>query len=531
MGTQRRRVVVIFALGAVCLVAVASVAGGPAVRVVRHRVEPSWLPVSTPEEQGMDSERLGNAVVYLTGHRLDYRPHQVIVARHGQRVLDVALYPFTQGLRHDIASVGKMVTGTLIGIAIDRGFIASVDEPVLSFFPDREIANRDARKEAMTIAHLLAQRSGIYHGTDGGHAEEDFLMEASPDWVQFVLDRPMAEAPGGTWYYSNANLHLAAGVLTAATGMSPLAFARRYLFDPLWISDVRWESDPQGVNLGYGGQEIRPIDLAKIAQLYLDDGRCGSRQVLSRAWVSRSTSPSPGPPPAGWPPEYSVGFHWVLADDYREAGGSGGQVALFFPDEDLLVVVVAGGGTPYAGCSDPVALAAPLVSRYILPAVVSSSALPANPTGVARLASLVEAATVSYEGPPQPVPPLPAMASLINGKRFDLEPNPLEIESFTLTFVEPNEATLNIVGGENVTFRIGLDDVHRMSQGESGLPVAAKGWWDGDSEFVVMLDEFALYTYLRVSLEFSGSQVTVTLEDLACPGGPQLVIEGTSAAD
>ncbi len=530
MNAQLCRAFVTATLGAACLVSLASTSG-TAVRVVERRVEPSWLPMSTPEEQGMDSELLADAVAYLTRHRLDYRPHQVIVARHGRRVLDVTLYPFSQGLRHDIASVGKMVTGTLIGIAIDRGFIASADEPVLSFFPDRQIANRDARKEAMTIAHLLAQRSGIYHGTDGSHSEEDYLMESSPDWVQFVLDRPMAEAPGGTWYYSNANLHLAAGVLTAATGMSPLEFARRYLFDPLWIRDVRWEADPQGVNLGYGAQELRPLDLAKITQLYLNGGRCGGRQVLSQAWITRSTSPSPGPHPAGWPAEFSVGFHWVLADDYREAGGSGGQVTLFFPDEDLLLVVVAGGGTPYAGCSNPVALAAPLYSRYILPAVLSSSALPANPSGVARLAGMAAAAGVSYEGPPQPVPPLPAIASVISGERFVLEPNLLEIQSFTLTFGAPDEATLSIVGEEEVTFRIGLDDVRRISLGESGLPAAAKGWWVDDSSFVALLDEFALYTYLRVTLEFSGNHVTATIEDLACPGGPQVVIFGTMAAD
>jgi len=477
----------------------------------------------------MDSGLLADGVDYLTRHRLDYRPHQVIVARHGRRVLDVTLYPFSQGLRHDIASVGKMVTGTLIGIAIDRGFIASADEPVLSFFPDRQIANRDARKEAMTIAHLLAQRSGIYHGSDGSHTEEDRLMESSPDWVQFVLDRPMAEAPGGTWYYSNANLHLAAGVLAEATGMTPLEFAQRYLFHPLLIRDVRWEADPQGVNLGYGALQLKPFDLAKIAQVYLTGGECESRRILSQNWVTRSTSPFPGPPPPGWPPEFSVGFHWVVADDYREAGGSGGQAVLLYPDEDVLIVVVAGGGTPYAGCSNPVALAAPLASQYIVPAVQSSSTLPPNPSGVARLAAMVEAAGASYEGPPQPVPPPPAVASTISGRCFVLESNPLEIQSFTLTFGAADEATLHIVGEEEVTFLIGLDGVRRMSPGESGLPAAATGRWEGDASFEVILDQFALYTYLKVTFEFSGDEVTVTLDDLACPGGPQLTITGTMA--
>jgi CubicO group peptidase (beta-lactamase class C family) len=495
-------------------------------RAPRSRLTPLALPASTPEEQGMDSFTLAAAVAFLTQCRLDYRPHQVVVVRHGRRVLDVALYPFSQGLRHDIASVGKMVTGTLIGIAIDRGFIASVDEPVLGFFPDRQIANRDARKEALTIAHLLAQRSGLYHGDDGSHTLEDIAMEASPDWVQWILDRPMAEEPGGTWYYSNANLHLAAAVLAKATGMSPLAFARQYLFGPLHIADVAWETDPQGINIGSGGQQLLPLDLAKIGQLHLDWGLWDGKRVVSREWVARATSPTPGPHPAGWPPEYSVGYHWVVAPDHWEAGGSGGQTVMFYPTEDLVLVVVAGGGTPYSGCSNPVALAAPLYDGYIKPAIRSSAALAPDPAGVAALAARVAAAAVSYEGLPRPVPALGATARAISGKRFVLEPNPLEIQWFSLTFPGGPEASLAIAGEQGVTFRIGLDNVHRFSVGVDGLPATAEGRWATSTRFEVLLDEFALYQYLKVTLQFTGDRVTATVENLACPGGPIVSMSG-----
>ena len=491
-----------------------------------RRLIPDELPTSTPEEQGMDSYRLAEAVAFLTAHRLDYRPHQVIVVRHGRRVLDVALYPFAQGLRHDIASVGKMITGTLIGLAIDKGFIASADEPVLSFFPGHQIAYRDARKEAMTIAHLLAQRSGIYHGDDGSHSAEDAEMYASPDWVQWVLDRPMAEQPGGTWYYSNANLHLAAGVLSQATGLSPLDFARRYLFAPLHIADVAWEADPQGVNDGAGGQEIRPLDLAKIGQLYLDGGVWRGRQVLSPGWVARSMSPAPGPHPEGWPPETSLGFHWVIENNYRGAGGSGGQIVELYPDDDIVLVVVAGGGTPYAGCSNPVALSAPLYSQYIRTAIVSDSALPPNPAGVEALAASVAAAAVSNEGPPEPVPTLPATALTISGKRYDLEPNPLQISWFSLSFPGGSEATLQVSGEEEVSFRVGLDDVFRYAPGEGGLPAAAKGWWASSTRFVAIVDQFAIFVYLRVTIDFTGDRVTIAIDDLACPGGGTLILTG-----
>ncbi len=501
-------------------------AQGSASQRVRRRLVRESLPMSTPEEQGMDSYRLAEAVAYLTAHRLDYRPHQVIVVRHGHRVLDVALYPFARGLRHDIASVGKMITGTLIGLAIDHGFIASVDEPVLSFFPDREIANRDARKEAMTIAHLLAQRSGIYHGDDGSDNAESAAMYASPDWVQFVLDRPMAEQPGGTWYYSNANLHLAAGVLAQATGMSPLDFARTYLFSPLGITDVVWDADPQGVNDGAGGQQLRPLDLVKIGQLYLDGGVWEGRQVLSAEFVARATSPAPGPHPSGWPPETSVGFHWVIEDNYREAGGSGGQTVEYHPDDNLVLVVVAGGGTPYSGCSNPVALAYPLYSQFIRPAIVSPSALPPNPAGVSALAARVAAAAAPNDGPPRPVPTLPSTARTISGKRFVLQPNPLEIGSFSLSFPGGSEATLAISGEEDVVLRVGLDGVVRYSTGEYGLPAAAKGWWDGSSRFVALIDQYAIYSYVRAQMTFMGTQVIIEIDDLACPGGGTLTLHG-----
>ncbi|MEW6336823.1 MAG: serine hydrolase [Acidobacteriota bacterium] len=502
-------------------------AHGSASQRVRRRLVREALPMSTPEEQGMDSYRLAEAVAYLTAHRLDYRPHQVIVVRHGRRVLDVALYPFAPGLRHDIASVGKMITGTLIGIAIDKGFIASADEPVLSFFPGREIANRDARKEAMTIAHLLAQRSGIYHGDDGSHNAESAAMYASPDWVQFVLDRPMAEPPGGTWYYSNANLHLAAGVLAQATGMSPLDFARAHLFAPLDITDVVWDADPQGVNNGAGGQQFRPLDLTKLGQLYLDGGVWQGRRVVSAEWVERATSPAPGPYPAGWPPETSIGFHWVIEDNYREAGGSGGQTVEYHPDDDLVLVVVAGGGTPYAGCSNPVALAYPLYNNFIRPAIASASPLPPNPAGVSALAAQVAAAAVPNDGQPAPVPPLPSLAQTISGKRFAMEANPLEIRWFSLSFPGGPEATLAISGEEDVVLRVGLDGVVRYSTGEYGLPAAARGWWDGSSRFVALIDQLAIYSYARAQMTSIGTHVIIEIDDLACPGGGTLTLHGT----
>lgn len=492
-------------------------------RLPRRHLLPSALPLSTPEEQGMDSRGLANAVVgFLLENRDDYRPHQVIVVRHGHRVLDVTFYPFPSGVRHDLASVGKTITGTLIGIAIDKGFIASAEERVLSFFPDRQVANRDARKEAMTIADLLAQRSGIDYDEDGSGCAD---AEGSPDPVQATLDLPMRYDPGAVFEYCSANTHLAAAVLANATGMTPLELADRYLFRPLRIRDVIWETDPQGVNIGSGGQILLPLDLAKLGELYLRRGVWEGQRIVSGEWVERATSPVPGAFPPSWPADSKVGFHWVIYPDHVEAGGSGGQNVFVSQVHDLVLVVLAGGGQPYHGCQYPAVLASQVYAR-VLSTIRSEQPLPPNPSAVAALATRVATAARPNQGSPSPVPPMPAMARVISGKRFVLEGNPIALSAFTLSFPGGSEATLVVEGEQTVTLQVGLDGNYRVSPGQWGLPFTAEGSWLSSSVFEVLLDEVPLYTYLKVSLVFTSTSVTIALEDLACPGGPLVLLHG-----
>jgi CubicO group peptidase (beta-lactamase class C family) len=158
--------------------------------------------------------------------------------------------------------VTKSVTTTLVGIAADQGKLR-LDDPVLSFFPDRAVANRDARKERVTVAHLASMTSGL---DCVATPDEPTLAEmtASADWVQFTLDRPMVAEPGTTFSYCSPGMHLLSAVLTRATGMSELDFARQNLFEPLGIRDVVWPVDPQGFNHGWGDVYLYPRDAAKL---------------------------------------------------------------------------------------------------------------------------------------------------------------------------------------------------------------------------------------------------------------------------
>ena len=115
--------------------------------------------VSTPEEQGMQSQMLADMLEVI--EKNSYNVDSVLIIRNGYIVLDAYFYPFSKGLRHPIHSCTKSIISALIGIAIEKGHIKSVDQPVKDFFPDKTIANMDDDKKSMTLEHLLMMASGL----------------------------------------------------------------------------------------------------------------------------------------------------------------------------------------------------------------------------------------------------------------------------------------------------------------------------------------------------------------------------------
>ena len=235
----------------------------------------------------MDSETLTAFIEYLwdfDGSMVD----NLMIIRNGYLLVEAYFYPFSKDSKHDIASVTKSFTSSLIGIAIDKGYIRDVEEHVLDFFPDRTITNLDVNKQALTLEHLLTMQTGFDCIAEPA---EITLMEMidSPDWVQFALDLPMSEKPGKSYTYCSSGAHLLSAILSQSTDMSTLEFSREYLFEPLGISDVIWPTDPQGVNRGYGDLCITTEDLAKLGYLYLYHGNWDSQQVLSDAWINSAT--------------------------------------------------------------------------------------------------------------------------------------------------------------------------------------------------------------------------------------------------
>jgi CubicO group peptidase (beta-lactamase class C family) len=473
-------------------------------------IKPDYWPTngwrtSTPEEQGIDSEQLAELIDYLQEQN-GFDIHSLLIIRNGYIVADAYFYPFAPDMLHDLASATKSFMSTLIGIAINQGYIESVEQPVLDFFPERSVANLDANKEAMTLEDLLTMRSGL--SCQGESTTQE--MMASPDWTQFALDQPMTREPGTSYDYCGLNSHLLSAIVQETTGMSALTFGVQYLFGPVGVSDVRWPSDPQGNSWGWGEMNLGPHDMAKLGYLFLNDGQWDGQQLVSAEWVEAATSGS------------SYGYQWWLKPSgIYYATGVGGQEIWVLPDQKMVVVMTGSSGGGGTGAWGDL-----LMKSRILPLAESTTSLPPNPNGMAALASRIRQAAASPQ--PEPVPPLPEIAHQVAGKTIVLDPNQVGLQTVSLDFPEQAEAavSLSFSDGSQVEWPVGLDNLYRFTPFEYGLTMGLKGWWESDNVFVVQRDVIGGYERESLTTTFEEDQIAVEIQNLTAGGGGSVTLIG-----
>lgn len=239
------------------------------------------------------------------------------------------------GRATNIKSASKSIIATLVGVAIERGDIASVHEPIGQFFP--EYLDVDSPKAAITIEDLITMRSGLETTSNRNYG----AWVQSRNWVRAALDQPLVAPPGGPMIYSTGSTHLLSAILTKATGANTLTFARRALGDPLDITFGAWTRDPQGIYLGGNEMAMRPRDMLRIGELFLNEGRYGDQQIVPADWVR--TSIEPRTTSRFGNREYGYGW-WIrrlAGRDVFYAWGYGGQFIFIVPEVRTVVVVTS----------------------------------------------------------------------------------------------------------------------------------------------------------------------------------------------
>jgi CubicO group peptidase (beta-lactamase class C family) len=458
-------------------------------------------PTATPESQGLDSGVLADMIDSVRDRKLPV--HSILILRHGRAVLDATFYPYEPGRVHDIASATKSVTSVLIGIAIDKGLIKSVNEPVASLLSLPTPRDPDPRKARMTVEHLLTMTSGLDCDTEGGE-KALAAMRLSDDWAAFAFALPMRTEPDTRYAYCSCNNHLLSSIISARTGDSALAFARTHLFAPLGITDAQWPADPRGRTHGWGDLHLHPRDLAKIAYLYQHGGRWNGKQIVSEAWVKASTR-SHVTVRDGVGYGYSWWINTARQPNIFEAVGRGGQRAAVLPDKDIVIVFTGGGAN-----TDEIA-------PFLFRAIKADAPLPESASGIARLKSRLDAARQPSPSASQATPsqaaPLPGLARVVSGRRYAIDTNPLKLTHLSFTFSGPTEASATLrIDGREFTVPIGLDARARFSSsGPFDLPMATRGEWTSPRDFLLDLDTVANINHFLIRMTFNDDATDVRL--------------------
>jgi CubicO group peptidase (beta-lactamase class C family) len=239
----------------------------------------------------------------------------------------------------NIMSVTKTFTGTLIGLAIDRGYIESVDDPIGKYLTG--IVNfTDDIKPAITIDQLLKMSFGhAWNGTSVSSLFEECFFE-SDDILQFIIDLPLINTPGTVFNYSDGASHLLSAIITEATGMNTIDFAEQNLFDPLGITDFYWSTDDRGYPNGAAYLRIKPRDMLKFGNLILHKGSYEETQIVPEAWINEMTTTKISTNnDVLYGPEYGYQIWLGNAGGHRYymAMGWGGQFIFIVPDQQLVV--------------------------------------------------------------------------------------------------------------------------------------------------------------------------------------------------
>jgi CubicO group peptidase (beta-lactamase class C family) len=288
---------------------------------------------SSPEEQGMDAQQLAEMLKVIKEKKLNL--HSLLIIRNGYLVSETYFGSYQQGDRHELYSCTKSFIATLIGIALDKGYLKGTDQRILDFFPKQTFANPDERKSAMTLEDTLTMRTGL-DWEEGDPAYR--AMYRSSDWVKYVLDEPMVAAPGKQFNYCSGCSHVLSAILQQATGTDTREFADQYLFQPLGISHVVWDVDSSAIAIGGWGLQLTPRDMAKLGYLYLHQGQWDGQQVVSAKWVEDATRTH-----AEAGDDLDYGYQWwtYSALGAYMALGRYGQTILVIPELDLIVVTTA----------------------------------------------------------------------------------------------------------------------------------------------------------------------------------------------
>ncbi len=336
---------------------------------------------------GINEQPLLN-LLYRLSLTEEHLMHSLLIVKDGKLVFEqyfpgekfnLAQYTGETGFdlndTHNLCSATKSFTSALTGIAIDKGFITSVDKRIFDFFPEyADILHSSPEKGEITIKNLLTMRAGLAwddESTSYFDPQNDMnRMFNSRDPIRYVLSRDLIEIPGTIFAYRNGNTNVVGEIIHKACDESLDTFSENYLFSKLGITDFEWQMISDDVVFCSGDLRLRPRDMAKFGYLFLNGGSWQGEPVISRAWIDSSTAQQVVLQQT-WADLDGYGYQWWLWEDINDlaftayaASGWGGQWIIVWPEKHTVFVTTA--GNYYTPEAIPIES---LLADYLIPSI------------------------------------------------------------------------------------------------------------------------------------------------------------------
>lgn len=389
----------------------------PALSLARAPANVLSLPRSTPEAQGISSGLILGFLDAIKASGQEF--HSIMVIRHGHVIAEGWWYPYSANHKQQLYSLSKSFTGTAIGLAADEKLL-TIEDPVLSFFPDDKPATISTNLASLKVKHLLSM-------SVGQEKDSILLLEKTPSgerWEKTFLALPVVYEPGIHFLYNSGASYMLSSIIRQVSGHSTHEFLGPRLYEPLGITGATWTANAEGNNMGASHLRMRTEDIAKLGQLYLQQGRWGTKQILSKEWVALATKKEidNGKNDSSWAYGYGYQF-WMNPPGGFRADGAYGQYSIVFPDKDTVVAITSESADKAATMQT--------VWDHLYPGIKENS--PPLPPNVAEHGQLQKELKALAYKPPVFNSRSPLSASL-SGRKFILDSNEFNAKAVSFTF-------------------------------------------------------------------------------------------------
>lgn len=301
------------------------------------------LQVSTLKEQNLDTNAFIKANKDICNGKYG-NIHSLLVIVNSKLVIEQYYNGWKKDRLHMLASNTKSFNSLLVGVAIEKAYIKSVDQRMLDFFPEYENLKKDTLKNKITIKDLLTMTSGFQWDEQSLPVDDPNNMgvkfDKTEDWLKSALTLPMDTTPSTKYVYCGPNDIILSEIIKRASGQNIAEFAEKYLFEPIGIKEYYWGSK-NGVYDSGGGLKLKSRDIAKYGLLCLNKGKWFDKQIVSSEWMEEIFTPfieikHPLYSCCQWQMvKTEYGFNsWFIPEN-------GGQIINIVPDLDLVIVINA----------------------------------------------------------------------------------------------------------------------------------------------------------------------------------------------